>query len=188
MMLMPFKTKQRVPQLRRRKGNDVLGYSLPEVMVASVVLAASVAMAANLSNSTMEGMQGMNLRSKLDCAQAARMEKIRDASFRYLCTQGCDNDELSLQLKYDLDTLTPLCKADSLGSSLSSHLATEHPELTEPFNLNSVDAKAPSIPIISTITPSGNCLSVTLTAKDSSDQAIQSITSTIVPHAQGWCP
>ena len=188
MMLMPFKTKHTVPQLRRRKGNDALGYSLPEVMVASVVLAASVAMTANLSNSTMDGMQSMNLRSKLDSALAARMELIRDAGFRYLCTQGCDNDQLSLQLKYDLDTLTPLCKTDSLGSSLATHLATEHPELTETFNLNSVDAKAPSIPIISTITPSGNRLSVTLTAKDSSDQAIQSISSTIVPHAQGWCP
>jgi len=187
-MSKPFRLAQRNKEMLRPAGRQAAGYSLPEVMVASVVLAASVAMAANLSNSTMEGMQGMNLRSKLDSALAARMEKIRDASFRYLCTQGCDNDELSLQLKYDLDTLTPLCKADSLGSSLSSHLATEHPELTEPFNLNSVDAKAPSIPIISTITPSGNRLSVTLTAKDSSDQAIQSITSTIVPHAQGWCP
>ena len=188
MMLMPFKNKQRVPQLRRRKGNDVLGYSLPEVMVASVVLAASVAMAANLSNSSIDGMQSMNLRSKLDSALAARMELIRDAGFRYLCTQGCDNDQLSLQLKYDLDTLTPLCKADSLGSSLNSYLAAEHPELTKTFNLNSVDAKAPSILITPTITASGNRLSVTLTAEDSSDQAIQSISSTIVPHAQGWCP
>lgn len=187
-MSKPFRLAQRNKEMLRPDRRQAAGYSLPEVMVASVVLAASVAMAANLSNSTMEGMQGMNLRSKLDSALAARMEKIRDASFRYLCTQGCDNDELSLQLKYDLDTLTPLCKADSLGSSLATHLATKHPELTEPFNLNSVDAKAPSIPIISTITPSGNRLSVTLTAKDSSDQAIQSITSTIVPHAQGWCP
>jgi Tfp pilus assembly protein PilV len=184
-MLMPFKTKRRVPQLRRRIGNDGLGYSLPEVMVASVVLAASVAMAANLSNSTMDGMQSMNLRSKLDSALAARMELIRDVGFRYLCTQGCDNDQLSLQLKYDLDTLTPLCKADSLGSSLATHLATEHPKLTETFNLNSVDAKAPSITIIPTITASGNRLSVTLTAQDPS---AQSISSTIVPHAQGWCP
>jgi prepilin-type N-terminal cleavage/methylation domain-containing protein len=187
-MTRPFRLGKKNKKSLRFFNRHASGYSLPEVMVASVVLAASVAMAANLSNSTMDGMQSMNLRSKLDSALAARMELIRDAGFRYLCTQGCDNDQLSLQLKYDLDTLTPLCKADSLGSSLNSYLAAEHPELTKTFNLNSVDAKAPSILITPTITASGNRLSVTLTAEDSSDQAIQSISSTIVPHAQGWCP
>ena len=184
-MTRPFWLAKQSKKLLRIAGRQASGYSLPEVMVASVILAASVTMAANLSNSTMEGMQSMNLRSKLDSALAARMELIRDASFGYLCTQGCNNDELSLQLKYNLDTLTPLCRADSLGSSLATHLATNHPKLTETFNLNSVDAKAPSIPIITTITPSGNQLSVTLTAQDPS---AQSISSTIVPHAQGWCP
>lgn len=161
------------------------GYSLPEVMIASVIMAGTVTMSAQLSNSTVEGMQQMNLRSKLDSAMAARMEDIRDAAFRYLCTQGCKDDELTLQLKYNLSSLEPLCTSNTLGTSLHNNLEST---LKSDFNLISFDPKAPSKLIKASVTPNGNQINVTLNFEGDIDSSPISISSIIVPHAQGWCP
>ena len=75
------------------------GYSLAEVMIGSVILASTVSMTVQLSNSTLDGMQRMDQRARLDSAMAARMEDIRDAAFRHLCIQGCGDSELTRQLK-----------------------------------------------------------------------------------------
>ena len=109
--------------LRRKKINsspttfDCGGYFLPEVMIGSVILASAVSMTAQLSNSTLNGMQRMNQRARLDSAMAARMEEIRDHAFSHLCIQGCDDSELTQQLKYNLTTLRPLCETKKLGKS-----------------------------------------------------------------------
>lgn len=158
------------------------GYSLPEVMIGSVILASAVSMTAQLSNSTLDGMQRMDQRARLDSAMAARMEDIRDAAFRHLCIQGCDDSELTQQLKYNLTTLRPLCEATELGKSLETALIASNLG-TGTFNLTDYDPTAESTPISSTVTASGNQVNVTL--RESSTGL--NVTTSVVPHAQGWC-
>lgn len=173
--------KKSCHQLRLTK-SYFAGYSLPEVMIGSVILASAVSMSAQLTNSTINGMQRMNIRSKLDSAMAARVEDIRDAAFRHLCIQGCENDDLTQQLKYDLATLKPLCESSGLGSSLLAALSTNG--LTNNFNLTNYDLAADSVPISSDITASGNQVNVMLNEPNSGI----SVNTTVVAHAQGWCP
>ena len=158
------------------------GYSLPEVMIGSVILASAVSMTAQLSNSTLDGMQRMDQRARLDSAMAARMEDIRDAAFRHLCIQGCDDAELTQQLKYDLTTLRPLCEASGLGESLVTTLTASNLG-TGTFNLTDYDPTARSTPITSTVLASGNQVNVTLSESSTG----LSVTTSVVPHAQGWC-
>ena len=158
------------------------GYSLPEVMIGSVILASAVSMTAQLSNSTLDGMQRMDQRARLDSAMAARMEDIRDAAFRHLCIQGCDDSELTQQLKYNLTTLRPLCETTKLGESLKTALTTSNLG-TGTFNLTDYDPTAESTPISSTVTASGNQVNVTLSESSTG----LNVTTSVVPHAQGWC-
>ena len=158
------------------------GYSLPEVMIGSVILASAVSMTAQLSNSTLDGMQRMDQRAKLDSAMAARMEDIRNAAFRHLCIQGCDDSELTQQLKYNLTTVRPLCETTKLGESLKTALTTSNLG-TGTFNLTDYDPTAESTPISSTVTASGNQVNVTLSESSTGLK----VTTSVVPHAQGWC-
>ena len=167
------------------------GYSLPEVMIASVILASAVSMTAQLSNSTVDGMQRMDQRARLDSAMAARIEAIRDAAFRHLCIQGCNDTELTQQLKYNLTTLRPLCETAGLGSSLLTQLQDTSggkEDLTSNFSISDYEADGSntntlSPTITSTVTASGNQVNVTLSESSTG----QSVTTSVVAHAQGWC-
>ena len=174
----PLKKSSSKPRLAK---SDFTGYSLPEVMIGSVILASAVSMSAQLHNSTIDGMQRMNIRSKLDSAMAARVEDIRDASFRHLCVQGCDDDDLTQQLKYDLAIVKPLCESSELGSSLLGSLTASG--LVNDFNLTSYDPTADSISINSVVTTSGNQVNVTLREPING----MSVSTTVVANAQGWC-
>ena len=166
----------------RQAKSHFTGYSLPEVMVGSIILASAVSMSAQLTNSTIDGMQRMNTRSKLDSAMAARVEDIRDASFRHLCVQGCDDNDLTQQLKYNLVVLKPLCETSGLGSSLLGSLTTSG--LANDFNLTSYDSTADPITINSVVTASGNQVNVALSEPING----MSVNTAVVAHAQGWCP
>ena len=167
------------------------GFSLPEVMIGSVILASAVSMTAQLSNSTMDGMQRMDQRTKLDSAMAARIEDIRDAAFRHLCIQGCKDEELTQQLKYNLSTLSPLCETTKLGSSLLAELkdtSEGKKDLTSNFTVHDYDPEGSTSAVLaatitSTVTASGNMVNVKLSESSTG----QSVTTSIVPHAQGWC-
>ena len=174
----PKNIKNRLPASKKISS----GYSLPEVMISSVILASAVTMTVQLSNSTVDGMQRMDLRSRLDSAIAARMEDIRDAGFRHLCIQGCDDSQLTQQLKYDLTTLKDLCDKTELGKSLKTALSSSNLG-TGPFNLTDYDPTADSIEIQSTVTASGNQVNVLISEASTG----LSVSTTIVPHAQGWC-
>lgn len=171
-------TKNRRPAFKKSSS----GYSLPEVMISSVILASAVTMSVQLSNSTVNGMQRMDQRARLDSAIAARMEDIRDAAFRHLCIQGCDDSQLSQQLKYDLTTLKDLCDKTDLGQSLETALSTSNLG-SGTFNLTDYDPTADSIEIQSTVTASGNQVNVLISEASTG----LSVSTTIVPHAQGWC-
>ena len=151
-------------------------------MISSVILASAVTMTVQLSNSTVDGMQRMDLRARLDSAIAARMEDIRDAGFRHLCIQGCKDSQLTQQLKYDLTTLKDLCDKTELGKSLETELSTSNLG-TGSFNLTDYDPNANSIEIQSTVTASGNQVNVLISEASTG----LSVSTSIVPHAQGWC-
>ena len=78
------------PKKQTSRGSD--GFSLPELMVSSVILAGVVAASAQLSSSTADGMRRSSLRAKTDSAMARRMEEIRHCAFFYLIDNNLKNN------------------------------------------------------------------------------------------------
>lgn len=154
------------------------GFSMPEVLVASFILIWVILSSLQLTSSSILGMGKSKRRGLVDTAIAAQIEKLRNDAFTYLCTQGCTDNELTKTLEFDLTTLKPLCSANNLGEGLLNALpAADRPSS---FTVNTV----PPVDVQATYTPDGNRLHVNYTATDLS----LSVNTTLVPHAQGWCP
>ena len=174
--------------------NNEQGMSLPEVMISSFILVSVVTANIHMGNSSVKGMNSSDLRYKLDSAIAQRIEDLRKQAFEYLCIDtpgeeaGCIEGHSNQALAYNLTTLKPLCDSNNLGQKLSDHITTstdaEINKLLTDFNLQDLDPSAENVAIAVAATPSGNQLDVTL-----STQAMPiSVSTTLVPHAQGWCP
>ena len=183
--------KQAISRLMRRQAHSKKegGMSLPEVMISSVILVSVVTANLHMGNSSVKGMNSSDLRYKLDSAIAQRIEDLRKQSFEYLCVDtpgdeaGCIEGHSNKALAYDLTALKPLCVTNNLGEQLRNHINT-NTSLLAGFNLQDLDPSAENVAIAVAATPSGNQLDVTLSA-----QAMPiSVSTTLVPHAQGWCP
>lgn len=155
------------------------GYSLPEVMISSVLLAAVVASSVRLTSSSILGMNRSKLRNQISTAMSERVETLRLEAFRFLCEQGCSNSELTQEIRYDLAALKPRCTAQDLGGSFLAHLRTLKPSPTEGFTVGETDA-----PVIPSFSASGNQLRISLDAPS----IPMRMSTTLVPMAQGWCP
>lgn len=184
------------PKIQTNKRSE--GFSLPELLISSAILAGVVATSAQLSTSTADGMRRSSLRAKTDSAMARRMEEIRHCAFFYLIDNSLINNSnqsdcrllqlnIAEQLKYPdsskTDTFKSYCDKSALSTGLKAYLSSNPENLTTSFNLQDYDQTAKSVPITTEITSSGNLLQVTLAA----DAIPVTIQSTIVPHAQGWC-
>ena len=169
--------------------NSERGMSLPEVMISSFILVSAVTANLHMGNSSVKGMNSSDLRYRLDSAIAQRIEDLRKQAFEYLCIDtpgdeaGCIEGNSNKALAYDLTVLKPLCLTNNLGEELRNHINTNS-SLLASFNLQDLDASADNVAIAVAANPSGNQLDVTL-----STQAMPiSVSTTLVPHAQGWCP
>lgn len=162
---------------QRQQGNE--GISLPEVMIASFILILVVMNSIRMTTSALSGMSQSKNRSLVDVAIAKRIETLRQQVFNFLCTQGCSDIELTRELKYDLTTLKPLCANKTLGEAFLTNLPTVHKP--ESFSVASI----PPVMVNVTYTAEQNQLHVSYTAATKPETTIS---TTLVPHAQGWCP
>ena len=183
--------KQAITRLMRRKSqpDHEGGMSLPEVMISSFILVSVVTANMHMGNSSLKGMNSSDLRYKLDSAIAQRIEDLRKQAFEYLCVDtpgeeaGCIEGHSNKALAYDLSTLKPLCVTNNLGEQLRNHI-NANTSLLAGFNLRDLDPSAENVAIAVAATPSGNQLDVTL----STQTMPIAVSTTLVPHAQGWCP
>ena len=183
--------KEAVTRLMRRpsQSNSERGMSLPEVMISSFILVSVVTANMHMGNSSLKGMNSSDLRYKLDSAIAQRIEDLRKQAFEYLCVDtpgeeaGCIEGHSNKALAYDLSTLKPLCVTNNLGEQLRNHI-NANTSLLAGFNLRDLDPSAENVAIAVAATPSGNQLDVTL----STQTMPIAVSTTLVPHAQGWCP
>lgn len=155
------------------------GFSLPEVMIASAILAAVVTSSVRMTSSSMLGMNRSKLHQQASSAMAARMETLRYEAFRYLCSQGCEPDQLTEERRYNIPLLSPRCQASDLGSSFLTHLKQLTPAPDQPFEVT--DAK---IVVTPSFSANGNQLLATLSAPS----IPLTLTTALVPSAQAWCP
>ena len=174
--------------------NSERGMSLPEVMISSFILVSVITANMHMGNSSVKGMNSSGLRYKLDSAMAQRIEDLRKQAFEYLCVDtpgdeaGCIEGHSNKALAYDLTILKEICEQNELGEKLSDHITTNTDsainKLLADFNLQDLDPSAENVAIAVAATPSGNQLDVTL-----STQVMPiAVSTTLVPHAQGWCP
>jgi Tfp pilus assembly protein PilV len=154
------------------------GFSMPEVLVASFILIWVILSSLQLTSSSILGMGQSKRRGLVDAAIASRIEKLRSDAFSFLCTQGCTDNELTKALEFNLITLKPLCSSNTLGQGLLNALPTE--DKPSSFTVNTVQP----ILVQATYTSDGNKLHVSYSA---TDMAL-TVNTTLVPHAQGWCP
>jgi len=154
------------------------GFTLPEVLVSSLILIWVILSSLQLTSSSILGMGQSKRRGLVDTAIAAQIEKLRNDAFTYLCTQGCMDNELTKSLAFDLASLKPLCSTNNLGAGLLNALPSA--DRPSSFTVNTV----PPVDVQVTYTPEGNKLHVNYTASALS----LNVNTTLVPHAQGWCP
>lgn len=154
------------------------GFSIPEVLVASFILVWVVVSSLQLTSSSILGMGKSKRRGIADAAIASRIEALREEAFRYLCLQGCSNDELTKPLIFNITTLKPLCESNSLGQGLLDSLPAD--DKPSSFTVSAV----PPVKVEAIYATDGNRLHVSYKVTDPSI----SISTTLVPHAQGWCP
>jgi len=179
-------TRHRPARNPRRRQSA--GITLPEVMVSSVILVTVVATSLQLTGSSITGMGRSKLRGQVDSAIATRMEDLRSHAFEYLCATdaGCQAEHLSQELDYDdsanKTVLKNLCKTQGLGAGLRAYVNSQHSSDLQPF---SVPGTMPPTTITPTLQAEGNRLNVTYVANTAPPI---SVASTLVPHAQGWCP
>ena len=156
---------------------------MPEVLVSSVILATTVAMSAQLSNSSLVAMGQSEHRTKVDAAIAERIESLRAHAFKYECLpqSGCHEDHLTKALAYgtDLEAFKDACTSKTLGSDLRDFIEANQPAL-----LSSFPVPGTNIEVGSTVVGSGNQMNVVLHA----GEVGTTFSATIVPMAQGWCP
>ena len=163
----------------RKKRTDEDGISLPEVLIASFILIMVVLNSVRMTTNAISGMGRSKARSLVDVAISQKIETLRKQTFEFLCTQGCSNDELTKALQYDLITLKPLCASKSLGQAFLSALPTA--DKPSSFSVASV----PPINVNVSYTADNNRLHVSYTAATNPEMVVS---TTLVPHAQGWCP
>ena len=180
-----------LPCPRRRER----GLSLPEVLVASAILATTVVSSLQLTGSSLHGMGHSKLRGQVDSAIAARMEDLRGHAFSYLCRSGTDSDHpqpggcTDANLTQELDygelpnraNLKALCSSNGLGAGLLAFVTSSHGSDVAPFV---VPSTTPAVTVTPSFTVEGNRLNVTFDAPS----VPMSVSSTLVPQAQGWCP
>ena len=175
----PAKIYGLLPSAAPKQPRTSSGYSLPEVMISSVLLAAVVASSVRLTSSSILGMNRSKLRNQVSTAMSERLETLRLQAFRFLCEQGCTNNELTQEIRYDLTALKPRCNAQDLGRSFLAHLQAMKPPPTESFTVGETNA-----PVVPSFSASGNQLRISLDAPS----IPMSMSTTLVPMAQGWCP
>ena len=154
------------------------GFNIPEVLVASFILIWVILSSIQLTSSSILGMGKSKRRSLVDAAIASKIERLRSIAFSYLCTQGCSDNELTKTLEFNLAELKPLCSSNSLGQGLLSALPTT--DKPSSFSVNTI----PPVVVEATYAANGNKLLISYSAIDMA----LTVNTTLVPHAQGWCP
>lgn len=157
-----------------------LGFSLPEVLVASTILFASVMQSAKLYNTSIQGMHHSQLRDGIDAAIHADLEQVRQQVFEW----SQDSTTQDGQLSYSPPSTA--CQNHALASQLISDLGTTMPATNYFLNLSGINTSTDGITITRTITAdssNGNLLTVTYSSTSNINKS-----TTLLPTAQGWCP
>ena len=158
---------------------DDTGLSLPEVLIASFILVFVILSSVRMTTNALSGMSRSQSRSLVDTAIASHIETLRKESFDFLCSQGCSDDKLTEALEYDLITLKPLCANKGLGKAFLNDLpATYKPES---FRVTSI----PPVTVTVNYEHEFNRVNITYIADINPGMVVS---TTLVPHAQGWCP
>lgn len=163
----------------QESGVTTSGFSLPEILIASFILALVVLGSVRMTSTALLGMGHSKTRGQADNEIARHIEEPRAKAFGFLCTQGCTDDQLTKALTYNLTTLKPLCASKGLGQAFLNSLSNQEKPL-------SFTTGAPPIDISASYSADGNKLHVTYEAKTTPRPLF--VTTTLVPHAQGWCP
>ena len=157
------------------------GLSLPEVLIGSFILALVILNSVRITTHAIGGMNKSKTRSLVDSAIAHHIETLRKRTFEFLCMEGCKGNELTKALKYDLDTLKPLCESENLGLGKAFLDSLDVSDMPKEIMVESV----PPVTVRVNYVPEFNRLHVTYEA-DTKPSIV--VPTTLVPNSQGWCP
>lgn len=166
-------------RIRKERKVSSSAFSLPEILIASFILALVVLGSVRMTSTALQGMGRSKTRGQADIEIARHIEELRAKAFGFLCTQGCNDDQLTKALTYDLTTLKPLCASKGLGQAFIDNLS-------DPEKPASFLAGTPPIEVSASYSAEGNKVHITYAAKTTPTPLV--VTTTLVPHAQGWCP
>lgn len=171
------------PKTRNKKLLRSHGFSLPEILIASFLLAFAVLSSVRMTTNAITSLSQTTARIQADSAIEKKMESLREKAFFYLCKPDpeCRNSNYwSKEISYDTEVLKPICKTKSLGESFFHSLGIPGTQ-TE-----AIEGSFPPAEIKTEYLPSGNSIDIKITANITPRKVV--MMSTITPNAQSWCP
>ena len=139
-----------------------------------------------LTGTTLGGMNQSQLRAMVDNAIIEKIEDLRVHSFQYLCASNLVvNNHLTMPLDYDdsigKETLKTICSNAGLGAGLKNYILTQDNSAELAFEVSHAGTTSTVTPAL---TPDGHRLNVLYSV----DTPSMTVSTTLVAHAQGWCP
>ena len=187
-------------KLSLRREHPLSDYSLPEVMIASTVLAIVVAGSVGIITESGKSFNRSRERDAISTLIAKDIEEVRAAAYNYMrcdptpqanepgaCTDARLNSFADGQITFVPDVAR--CNAGTLAEGLvaSNPSLVSSSTLTIPQNLSGISLSG--VTISRSITASGNKLEVkygSLSSSSGNQPVYQQ--ALIVPESTGWCP
>jgi prepilin-type N-terminal cleavage/methylation domain-containing protein len=166
------------------------GYSLPEVMIASTVLAIVVASSVGTLTESGKSFNRSRERDAISTLIAKDLEEVRAAAYNYNEPVACSDARLN-QFADGQVTFVPDASRCNAGT-LAEGLVATNPDLVSSSTLtipeNVTDISLGGVTISRTITASGNELEAKYSSISSSsgNQPVYQ-QALIVPESTGWC-
>ena len=196
-----LRARPREPNPRKHKAGRQ-GFSLPEVMVSSVLLAMVVVNSTNLFMQSGSNIRASGLRDAIHARIAEDIEELRRTSMEWACSPGtaCTGQAIDADKPVAYQTATTnagayktACSSSTLAGLMQQQLPTALPSGSTQLDWGHNRPKGIVIPAALTtltinrnISANGNQLEVSYETGPSAPFKVE-LHSSLVPEALGWC-
>ena len=182
------------------KGNPShQGFSMPEVLISSALLALVVSNSSQLFMKSGLATSKGSSRDAVAAAVAKDLESLRTKAFQYHCHSGpCSTDPskiakpisyLDISSSSAIDAMETLCDNKSLEDDMVSNDNELSTDSATTIALDNNNVALQGITIERTLSTSRDSHQLLVSYQATTDSPIKfSLDSSLIPTAEGWCP
>ena len=171
------------------KGNPShQGFSMPEVLISSALLALVVSNSSHLFMKSGLATSKGSSRDAVAAAVAQDLESLRTKAFQYHCHSGpCSTDPSEIAKPISYLDLSDSEKIATMENRCQTKDLEEH--MVETMELKDENFTIKGVTIESTLTTSPDSNQLLVSYQATTDSPIKfSLNSSLSPAAEGWCP